>query len=80
MLKHLDYTCLRGVIKGIKGGYAMIDTAEKQIVDEAIYRCYAFNRLHDPEIPAERWAKVFNKAAELEAKFQAQFKNEAQHE
>lgn len=42
------------------------------IVDELTYINYAFNRERSPHITPARWAKVYPRAAELEARYQAE--------
>lgn len=42
-----------------------------EIVDNLTYSSYKFNRLRRPDIPAEKWEKVFGESTtKLEEKFQ----------
>lgn len=44
----------------------------QQIVDELTYVNYACNRDAAPEVPAERWVRMFPNGAVLEARYQAE--------
>jgi len=39
------------------------------LVDELIYRSYAYNRQLRPEIAPERWAKIYENAEAMEKRF-----------
>ena len=40
------------------------------VLDELIYRNYAFNRKRSPGIPPKRWMKIFGEAAtQMEKRF-----------
>ena len=45
-------------------------TSDNQIVDDATYFSYKFNRLNCPDIPPERLADIFKDGATLEKWFQ----------
>lgn len=42
----------------------------KDIADELTYRSYASNRRRSPWIAPERWARVYENAAEMERRYQ----------
>lgn len=42
------------------------------IVDELTYRNYAHNRALAPHITPQRWARIYPRADELEARYQAE--------
>lgn len=43
-----------------------------KVIDELTYRSYRANRLMDPTIQPERWAKAYPNVAKLEQRFQAE--------
>jgi hypothetical protein len=49
-------------------------TTFAELIDELTYRNYSYNRKRSPEIPAEKWRKVFSNADKMEKRFQAERK------
>ena len=45
-----------------------------ELLNELIYRSYAYNRRRSLEIPPEKWAIIFSNADELERQFQEEIK------
>jgi len=43
-----------------------------ELIDELTYRSYSYNRKRSPEIPADKWRKVFSNADEMEKRFQVE--------
>lgn len=41
------------------------------LIDDAIYRNYAFNRTRSPSITPKQWALIFGDTTQLEARYQA---------
>ena len=48
------------------------------LIDYLVFASYRHNRRSNPDIPAERWAAIFDNAAELEAAYQRECGEEFQ--
>jgi len=48
---------------------ADIQTEAKQIINEAIYLNYVFNRKNSPPITPEQWGKIYPNVEELERRY-----------
>ncbi len=44
------------------------------LIDDAAYRCYAYNRTRTPNVSPERWAKFVPNVEALEQKFQEEMR------
>lgn len=49
----------------------------KKAKEDLLYASYAFNRVNRPDITPEKWALVYDNAAELEERYQAEKAKEA---